>query len=146
VRIKHPTSAACQGMASRDRCPASTIRRPASRSTLSRATGVNPRGNRSETTSETAISWLDLTTFGACPPEVRYLQRSNAAWIASLSPGSCSLQRNPICRPTADVGMVAMLSQLITEPWSRPFDWPTATSTVSPRILEVIGAMVTLER
>jgi hypothetical protein len=115
VRIKHPTSAARQGMASRDRCPASIIRRPASRSALSVLRASNRGENRSETTSETAISWLDLTTFGACPPEVRYLQRSNAAWIASLSPGSCSLQRNPICRPTADVGMVTMLSQLITE-------------------------------
>ena len=53
--------------------------------------------------------------FRSLPIQVRYVQRSNAARIASLSLGSCSLQRNPICRPTAEVGMVTMLSQLITE-------------------------------
>ena len=72
--------------------------------------------------------------------------RSNALRMASLSLGSCSLQRNPICRPTAEVGTVTMLSQLITDSWSRPFDGPTSTSTVKPRSREVIGATVTRER
>jgi hypothetical protein len=33
--------------------------------------------------------------------------------MASLRLGSSSLQRKPICRPTAEVGTVALLSQLM---------------------------------
>jgi len=49
----------------------------------------------------------------------------------------------PIVSPTASTLTVVMLSQLATLSWSRPLRGPTGTSLVRPRIVLVMGAMVT---
>src|SRR5215217_2775725 len=77
-------------------------------------------------------------------PRSERQSRSNAARIASDRSCSCSSNNMPMRAPRASLGIVVTWSHATTDRLSNPFAGPTDTSVDSPRIVLVIGAIVTV--